>query len=332
MKISLKSCAAFFPGKQVDSHDLERQAGLPKGWTEKNNGVLTRYWSDAGDTVTSIGSQALQRALNIVGMNLKELDLLLFAGGSFDHPIPYNACLIKQALDTHHAPFPCFDVDSTCLSFIHALDVSQLYLQSGKYRRIAIVSAELPSSSLNPNDSKTYTLFGDAAVAVILEVVDDRSTAKAYEPGISYFVNYSEGADLAMVPAGGLKQPGFSPETPREAFYFRMDGRKLIALTLRMLDDFVVEWEKRAGRKLTDYDFIIPHQTSKFGNEIFLHRYGIAPEKVILNLHRLGNCVSASIPLGLTELFESGKIKAGSKVLLLGSAAGLSIGGLELNF
>lgn len=329
MKINLKSCTACFPGNKIESSSLEKQLDLPQGWSEKNSGVMSRYWCDPGETIAKVAAKTLQQTLTAANLSLNDLDLLIFAGGSFDHPIPYNACLIKQLLDDQMALFPCFDVDSTCLSFINALDIAHLYLQNGRYQRIAIVSAELPSSSLNPRDPKTFTLFGDAAVAVILEAAEGDNT---YSPGVAHFVNFSEGANLAMIPAGGIKQPGFSPNVPRDAFYFHMDGRKLIALTLRVLDDFVETWKKLSGCELVDYDWIVPHQTSKFGNEVFLHRYNIPAEKVLFSLPYLGNCVSASIPLGLNELYSTGKIKPGSKVLLLGSAAGLSIGGMELLF
>lgn len=329
MKVNLKSCTASFPGKKIESSSLEKKLDLPTGWSEKNSGVISRYWCDLGETVAKLAAKTLQQTLNAANLKLNELDLLIFAGGSFDHPIPYNACLIKQLLDAEKALFPCFDVDSTCLSFINALDIAHLYLQQGRYNRIAIVSAELPSSSLNPADPKTFTLFGDAAVAIILEATAGENT---YLPGVAHFVNFSEGADLAMVPAGGIKQPGFTSNVPRDAFYFQMDGRKLIALTLRVLDDFVETWKKLSGRELVDYDWIVPHQTSKFGNEVFLHRFNIPAEKVLFSLPYFGNCVSASIPLGLNELYSAGKIKPGSKVLLLGSAAGLSIGGMELLF
>ncbi len=333
MKINLKSCTACLPGKKIESSELEEQLDLSQGWAEKNSGVLSRYRSDPGETIAAIGAKVLQQTLTAANLRLNNLDLLIFAGGSFDHPIPYNACLIKQLLDDQKALFPCFDIDSTCLSFINALDIAHLYLQNGRYQRIAIVCAELPTSSLNPGDPKTYTLFGDAAVAVVLEATEMGSDADyAYTPGVAHFVNFSEGADLAMIPAGGIKQPGFLPNVPRDDFYFRMDGRKLIALTLRVLDDFVEDWKKLSGRDLLDYDWIVPHQTSKFGNEVFLHRYNIPSEKVLFSLPYFGNCVSASIPLGLNELYGSGKIKPGSKVLLLGSAAGLSIGGMELLF
>lgn len=328
MKIHLKSCARILPGTMVSSQELETKIGLQPGWAEKNTGVLQRYWSAPQDSVTSIAAVALQQALDEAEISCAELDLLLYAGASFDHPIPHNACLIKQTIDQTGATFPCFDIDGTCLSFLHALDIAHLYLQYRGVKRVAIVSAELPSRALNPADAKTYTLFGDAAVALILE----RNEAKGYTIAPAHFINQSEGARLAIVPTGGSKRRGFEPETTSDSFFFQMNGRQLISMTLRYLDDFLKGLEQQTHQPLQRYDFIVPHQASKFGNDFFMQKYGLSEKQVVNTLHHYGNCVSASIPLGLYELYASDQLQAGADILLIGTAAGLSIGAMRLKF
>ena len=328
MKIHLKACSRILPGSAISSQDLETQIGLAQGWAEKNTGVQSRHWANPADNITSIAAAALQQALDEAEMTCAELDLLLYAGASFDHPIPHNACLIKQALDQSSADFPCFDVDATCLSFLHALDIAHLYLQHRGVKRVAIVSAELPSRALNPADAKTYTLFGDAAVAVILEAND----VLGYLPAPAHFINQSAGAQLAIVPTGGSKRRGSEPDTDPDSFFFQMNGRQLITMTLRYLDDFLVKLEQQMAQSIQHYDYIVPHQASKFGNEYFMQRYGLSEGQVVNTLGAYGNCVSASIPLGLYELYARNELQAGKDVLLIGTAAGLSIGALRLKF
>ncbi|WP_373549732.1 3-oxoacyl-ACP synthase III family protein [Haliscomenobacter sp.] len=328
MKIHLKACSRILPGSAILSQDLEIRSGLPLGWAEKNTGVQSRHWANPSDNITSIAAAALQQALDEAEMTCAELDLLLYAGASFDHPIPHNSCLIKQAIDQNSADFPCFDVDATCLSFLHALDIAHLYLQHRGLKRVAIVSAELPSRALNPADAKTYTLFGDAAVAVILEANDELG----YLPAPAYFINQSAGAQLAIVPTGGSKRRGSEPDTDPNSFFFQMNGRQLITMTLRYLDDFLVKLEQQTAQSIQHYNYIVPHQASKFGNEYFMQRYGLTDDQVVNTLSAYGNCVSASIPLGLYELYAQNKLQTGKDVLLIGTAAGLSIGALRLKF
>ena len=325
-QIKIRAIEKYLPGEAVHSGTLERQLQLPQGWIRKNSGVDTRHWAGPQESVASMGAEALRRALARAGLALADLDLLVAAGASYDYPIPFNAALIKKQLDTQAAETPCFDVDSTCLSFLHALDIAHLYLAHRGLKKVAIVSAELASRSLNPHDSKTYSLFGDAAVAVILEA----SANEGYTPGLSQFRNYTQGAEMAMIPAGGVVEPGLNAGAP--SFYFQMRGKQMIKLTLEKLDGFMADFTRRTNLALREYDFIVPHQTSLIGNELFVRKYNLRPEQMVLTLAAYGNCISASIPLGLEELYNGNRLQKGAKVLLAGSAAGLSLGALSLVF
>jgi 3-oxoacyl-[acyl-carrier-protein] synthase III len=329
IKIHIRAASSCSPGEAISSDALEQRIGLQKGWSAYNTGVMSRQWALPGTTVQELGAKVLEEALFQANLRAEDFDLLLFAGASFDHPVPHNACLIKQKLvRSASPPFPCFDIDGTCLSFLHALDIAHLYLQHRGMKRVAIVCVELPSSGLNPADPKTYTLFGDAAVALILEA----SAQEGYLPSPAYVVNEAAGARLAMVPSGGLQNRGIDPSTPQESFYFQMNGRQLLSMTMRLLDDFVQNHTQQTSWSLPEYDYIIPHQASKIGNEMFMQRYGLREGQVLNTLAERGNCVAASIPLGLVQLWQQGKLQAGTKVLLIGSAAGLSIGALGLRF
>jgi 3-oxoacyl-[acyl-carrier-protein] synthase-3 len=329
MKIKIRAIEKYMPGELISSSSLENEIGLKAGWIEKNTGVETRYRAGKQETIASMGAEALSRTLKKSALTLADLDMLIYAGGSYDYPIPYNACLIKKELSKNTDTVPCFDVDATCLSFVHALDIAHLYLQSGRAKRVAIVSAELSSRSLNPEDPKTYSLFGDAAVALILEASEEE---EMYTVGYTSFVNYSEGAEFAMIPTGGIVNSGMEASTKKESYYFKMDGKKLIKLTQKTIDGFISSYEKNAGIKLNEYDYIIPHQPSKFGNDLFVKQFNLKTERVLFNLAKYGNCISASIALGLEELVNKEKSLKGKNVLLIGTAAGLSYGAITLKF
>lgn len=326
MKIQIQSIEKYLPGTAVQSEELEVRMGIPMGWIEKNVGVKTRYWANADETVASMAATALQKALTSAGLAADTLDLLIYAGASYDYPIPHNAGRIKKELGTT-AKFPCFDVDSTCLSFLNALDIAHLYFQRPHICTIAIVSAELSSRALNPNDPKTYGLLGDAAVAMILT-----KNKAGYEPFAPYFINNPEGADLAWIPTGGSVSRGMAQDTPEESFYFRMDGKRLISLTLRELGPFLEHYRCLSGMTPAEYDFVIPHQTSRFGNEIFAKQYCLNEHQPVNTIAHYGNCISASIPLGLCDLVHRQDDLSGRNILLIGSAAGLSLGALTLKF
>jgi len=298
--------------------------GWPAGWIEKNSGVETRYHASPTDSVIGMGAQALSSALAQADLGPGDLDLLLFAAGSIDYPIPHSACLLKAELGWTQYDFPAFDVDATCLSFLNGLEVAAAFIESGRYARVAIVTSELPSRSLNPEDRKTYSLFGDGAVAAIV------GRSQIDRPTDTYFVNYAEGAKLAMLPAGGNAMRLNHRQNPEADYYFQMKGRHLLKLTFKHLDQFIASVEARFGRSIRDYARIIPHQASRLGMDMFIKRFGLPGGQVQLNLPRYGNCIAASIPLGLCDAVVEEGLPPGSEVILMGTAAGLSMGAITL--
>ncbi|MEO0469585.1 MAG: 3-oxoacyl-[acyl-carrier-protein] synthase III C-terminal domain-containing protein [Bacteroidota bacterium] len=322
-----QAISKYLPGKAIPSETIEQIAGMRTGWVMKNSGVRFRHFAAETDSIASMTVKALNCALDRSHRQLADMDMLICAGGTYDQPIPYNACLVKQEMGAEQTRTHCFDVDATCLSFIVGLDVALAMMEARKLHGVALTTAEIASRSLNREDFKTFSLFGDAAVASIIEQSEEGFSFIG-----SHFENFCEGARYAQVVAGGNRLLGFDPDARREDFYFSMQGKKLLKATFQHLGDFFDHLEAKTGIPLHQYDMIIPHQASKFGNEFFIRKFGLKSENVYQGLKDYGNCISASVALGLEECLNQGRIQKGDKVLLAGTAAGLSLGGIALQF
>lgn len=328
-KYCIEGIGKYLPGQPIFAAELEKKAGMPKGWIEKNSGVIYRHRAEEKDSVVKMGAAALQKAFQDAELSMHDMQQLIFASGTYDYPIPYNACLLKKEMQAETALTPCFDIDATCLSFLTALDVALNMMHQPDKQRIALVTSEISSKSLDLADHKTYSLFGDAAAACVLR--KSNAAGSFYLLG-SLFENYCEGADLAKVEAGGNALLGSDGTVARKKYFFNMQGRKLIQMTFQHLDKFVNRLEAKTGIPIQEYDYIIPHQTSKFGNAYFQSKYKLRADQMHRGLSRYGNCISASIALGLEELINERGIQKGEKVLLIGTAAGLSLGAIALAF
>jgi 3-oxoacyl-[acyl-carrier-protein] synthase-3 len=80
------------------------------------------------------------------------------------------------------------------------------------------------------------------------------------------------------------------------------------------------------GARLTsqDIDLLIPHQANIRIIEATAKHAGIPMDKVYVNVDRYGNTSSATIPVAIDELLESGRVKEGSTVLLAAFGAGFT--------
>lgn len=328
MKINILAIEKYLPKKIVSSEFLDELSNGIKGRIEKNTGVKSRYHISDQESVCEMGVLALQKALKKSNLKPEDIDLLLFSGASFDYPIPHNSVIIKSKITNDDVDFPCFDIDSTCLSFLNALDIAHLYLDANRYKRIAIVCSEVASKALSLRDEKVFGLFGDAAVAIIIE----KSEKIGYNIKYTNFNNYPSGAMFAHVPIGGVINRGIKSPITDLGYYFKMEGKKLIRLTIQQLDYFILKMEQNIQQKINDFDYIITHQTSKYGNEYFSKKYNLNSNQVIETLSYYGNCISASIPLGLEKLINSDLKIRKKSILLLGTGAGLSLGAIVLEF
>jgi len=327
---SIIGLGKFLPKKLVTNDELEDKLKLSKGWIYKYTGVKTRHHVQE-ETVSTMGASALKYALDDAKIKLNDLDMLIGGGATFDYVLPNRSSSIaNQFKESKDCNFPCIDINSTCLSFISALDFASYKLQDPEINTIAIVTSEVASKGLNYNNDETFSLFGDAAVALILS---SDSTGKIGL--IRQTINtYTECNKDTIIKGGGAKY--YPKEYPynEELYSFQMNGKRLLRFTKKVLPKFLDNFFGPINSNLQDIDFIIPHQASKLGLQLFSeHTDKYKKENTVQGqLEKYGNCIAASIPLAFVESVQNGRIKKGDTCLLCGTAAGVSIGGALIKY
>lgn len=312
----------------VPSEVLERKYGLPDGWSETHSGVKSRHHVDT-ESNAEMGARALEMALVTAELAIHELDLIISASASFDYPLPHQSSAIKRELKAGlNCDVPTMDVGSSCLSFLSAYEVAASLLDGQSYKRIGIVSSEVSSKGINPDNWETLTLFGDGAAACILgfEPDGDSRFYKAVQK------TYSEGFYDSMIKGGGNKH--FLKDYPYEPALhsFGMNGKNLLRLALKTLPRFLQDFFAGSPISIEQIDCIIPHQASKSGIGLLQQIVPELSDKVKQNLLTHGNCIAASIPMLLHDLIQSGEIKRGYHYFFIGTAAGVSVGGMLIKY
>ena len=325
--LKIAGLGRYLPERIVTNPELEALYGLRPGWVEQHNGVRERRRATT-ETNSSMGAAAATEALTAAGLQISDIDLILNASGTAEQAIPDTAALIQRALGVGNSGIPCMSVHVTCLSFLAALDVCASFLAAGRYRHILVVSSEISSVGLNPQEPESATLIGDAAAAAVITAAGAGESSQLHH---SLFRTYAEGADHTAVRGGGTRRHPNLPTTSPEDNYFHMDGGSVLRLVRTHVDGYLEELYPGLATGLVDIDAVVPHQASKVGLRM-LGRFGWPDDKVIRTLDWLGNCVAASVPATLYEGVADGRIRRGDKVLLVGTGAGVSMGGLVLTY
>lgn len=316
---------AALPDEALTSADLDERLGLAPGSVEAATGVRVRYVERG--SAAGLGARAARQALDAAGLEIDDIDLIVCSSGTPDQPLPCNAALLHEQL-TPLRPIPAWDINASCLGFVAGLDVVATLVEGGRHRNVLLVSSDLASTGLDWSDLGASGIFGDGAAAAVLGPAGDTGSAVVG----AGFATYSDGAHTCEIRGGGSRHaPGRMPEAADVVglMTFRMDGRGVFRLAARHLPGFVDAL--LAGCDLTlDELLVVPHQASHHGLAYLRRQFKLREEQVVDIYADHGNQVSASLPSALHAAVTSGRLTRGEHALLLGTGAGLSIGGVVL--
>lgn len=319
MYARLIGTGSCLPGKPVTNDDLAaRGIDTSDEWITTRTGIRSRYLAEPGTTSSQLGLVAAQRALEMAGVDARELDLIIVATSTPDFIFPSTACLIQGQLGNKGAA--AFDVQAVCSGFTYALGIADKFIRSGSHKKALVIGAEVFSRILDWSDRGTCVLFGDGAGAVVLEASE--------RPGILSTALHADGSMSGILNVPGQICAGQVTGDP----FLRMDGQAVFKFAVRVLTEVAEEVCQIAGVQTTDVDWLIPHQANIRIIEATGKRLGIPKDKVIVTVDRHGNTSAASVPLALDEAVRDGRIQRGQKVLLEGVGGGFAWGAALLEF
>jgi len=325
---NLCGTGSFLPQKQVSSKSLDRQIGKREGWIEENCGVRERFVCGP-ESQDELAASAAKEAIAEAGISPSSIDLVIFASAVPKYSIPATAPLIARHLGIPSGSCATLDVNSTCLSFLSGFDVATSMIAAGRYQCVLVVSSEIASRALPwHSDPATAGLFGDGAAAAVL--TRPESNEASYVRA-SRFETHHEGYEACQLASGGTGiDLHREPERFAAGSFFQMNGRELFKLTAGKFPDFVDHLLASANWDRDSVDIVVPHQASPLALAHLVKRCGFPREKVIDIVATHGNQVAASIPTALHFARMKQQMRRGSKVILVGTSAGVSFGGMAI--
>jgi 3-oxoacyl-[acyl-carrier-protein] synthase-3 len=303
--------------------------GYDAEWIVQRTGILARHHVLPGQSTSDLAIPAARRCLDDAGVDPREIDFIIVATMTPDHFTPSSSALVQAALG---CSCPAVDVNAACSGFMYALIIGSQFLKTGCARKVLVIGADVMSMVVDPQDKKTYPLFGDGAGATLLVPDDDATEEEGC--GILAYRLASEGAlsHMLVVPAGGSRRPICQSIVENREQFLKMEGQSVFKWAVRLIPDVTAELLAHAGLTIDDIDLVILHQANRRILDSANEYLRLPPEKLFMNLDEYGNTSAASIPISLDEAIRSGRICKGSRVLLVGFGAGLSWGACIYQF
>ena len=314
------------PSHKVLAAELDKKHNFEAGHIEAVTGVMTRYFCEHENQI-DMGVDAARKALQDAGIEPTNLDLIISAAAVPYQPIPATGPAIQRALGIDDGQCFATDINCTCLGFPTALHFADGLLRSGIYSNILVVSSEVASRAL-PWETQSHVagLFGDGAAAAVLKL----GAGAGIRAG--KFATYSSAYDACMIGSGGTRFD-FEKETSLFSAHskFTMDGRELFKITAKHFGSFVKKLLTDANTNQANIDRVIAHQASPGALAHMIKLCKFEQEQVVNIAADFGNQIAASIPFTLDYARENRLIERGNRILLLGTSAGVSFGGLVMD-
>lgn len=310
------------PAVVVTNADLAR-LGCDAEWIEARSGIRERRHAPPHVATSDLAAEAAESAIAMAGVDRREIDLLVLGTFTPDMLIPSTACIVQERLGLD---CPAMDVTAACAGFVYALVTGSQFLAAGSHQRVLVIGADTNSRLVDPEDIKTWPLFGDGAGAVLLER-DPQASATAPTGLLAYALGSDgRGAGLLACPMSGSREPITVEGAAARRQFMQMDGRAVFKWAIRLAEQNIREVLDQAGLTADQVDLYVLHQANARIVEGARMALGLAPEQIFMNLDRYGNTSSGSIPLAMDEAWRAGRIGPGSTVVACGFGGGLAWG------
>lgn len=323
----ISGTGSYLPEKLLTNADLEKLVDTNDAWITERTGIRHRHIASPDQATSDLALIAAKRALEAAQLTPDDLELIIFCTVSPDQVMPSAACTLQAKLGCKS--IPAFDLSAACSGFVYGVTVADKFIQTGTYKHVLVIGAEVLHRYVNYKDRETCILFGDGAGAAVLSRAKDEEDATVMSTHLR-----ADGhlGDLFTLAAGGSKMPLSQEVLDNDLQFVKMKGREIFKNAVRTMSQCCQEALDTNKMTSDKVDWLIPHQANLRILDAVANHFDFPIERVIINLQETGNTSAATVPIALDEAVRDGRIKRGQNILLTAFGAGLTSGSVLLRY
>jgi 3-oxoacyl-[acyl-carrier-protein] synthase-3 len=321
LEVGIRGLGAYLPAQVVTNDDLAERLDTSDEWIRTRTGIRERHYAAPDEATSDLAVAAARAALADAGMTADDIDVIIVATTTPDHPVPATAPIVAARLGLTCS---AFDLNAACSGFVYGLQVGAGIAASGS--TVLLIGAETLTRYVDPDDRSIAVLFGDGAGAVILQ----RESGASMGP----FDLGTDGSEVEILwmRAGGSREP-FDPIAHAEASSrMSMRGGDVYRHAVPRMTSSSQAVLEAAGIAITDVDLLVGHQANQRILEAVGQRLGVPEGRSHVTVDRHGNTSAASIPLALEDARRNGVLRPGARLLLTAFGGGLTWGSCLLTW
>ena len=309
---------SYVPKMLITNEELSKNVETTDQWIRERTGVRQRYLMK-DETTADMAVKAAKEAVSSAGISPEDIDAIVVSTVSSELILPNTACFVQEQIGAVNAF--CFDINTACTGFMMAYNTVQSYIDSGLVETALIIGAEGLSKIVDWNDRGTCILFGDGAGAAII---------RKNENAVFYTVMKSDGSQGSALTCHNEfsnRPRKIVKNEMRQTFgtYIEMDGQRIFKFAVKQVPECINELMNKMEITKDDIDIFVLHQANLRICQAIAKRLKVSMDKVPTNVGRYGNTSSACIPILLDELYKTGQLKEGQKIIMSGFGAGVTL-------
>lgn len=322
----IKAIDFYLPERIVDNEEIIKD--FPEWTVEKiadKVGIRERHVASENETATDLAIKAAERLFDRnPEIDREDVDFVILCTQSPDYFLPSSACVIQHKLGL---PTGCgaFDFNLGCSGYVYGLALAKGLISANIAKNVLLLTAETYTKYLHPKDKGNRTIFGDGASA---SIISEEGFAEIGEFSLG---SNGKGAGNLIVKSGASRSPFKSGKVefdengnPISDDFLYMNGSEIFIFTQKNVPLTVKEALTKNNLEMGDIDHFVFHQANTFMLNFLRKKMKIEEEKFYLNMAEVGNTVSNTIPIALTELKQENKLKG--NILICGFGVGYSWG------
>ncbi|MGH8959821.1 MAG: beta-ketoacyl-ACP synthase 3 [Jatrophihabitantaceae bacterium] len=293
------------PAGSVSGDEVAARFGRTGEWIETRTGIRQLRLLAGDERLIDLALTSADEAVAASAIGTDRIDLIIATSCTSR---PGAVALGPQIAQHLGLSCPTFDLNAACSGFCYAVSTAESMIRAGSVRHVLIVAAEHMSDLIDADDLGTAIIFGDGAGAAVV------GPGREGELDIGPVVWGSDGEQAPLI--------AFGDDDTDE--YMRMQGRPVFRWAVESMPGVAIEACRRAGVKPTDIEVFVPHQANLRIIDAVARKVGLEHAVIATDIVDSGNTSSASIPIALTRLRDTGAAKSGQLALLVGFGAGLA--------
>jgi len=324
IKAAITAVGGYVPEDFISNKDLEKMLDTNDEWITARTGIKKRrILKEKGKATSYLAIKAANKLIEKKKLDPNSIDLVIVSTITPDFHGASTAPTVASKINASNAY--AFDINAACSGFLFGMSTATSYIESGRYKKVLLIGADMMSSIVDYTDRSTSILFGDGAGAVLIE-----PSGNDFGWEDEFLRSDGIGAEWLKIKAGGSLYPTSKETFEKKWHYITQDGKTVFKSAVSEMANATEQIIIRNNLNPDEIKYLLPHQANKRIIDATAEKINLDKNKVLMNIEEYGNTTAATIPL-LMHDYEDNFTK-GDKIILAAFGAGLTWGAAYLTW